>query len=139
VARAVRAWALASPAEYGLLYGTPVPGYAAPQDTTAPAARPVVVLGAIAADARVDTAAPRRPLSPALGAEVRRLAASLGDANPIDDDVMVRGLIAWTLLFGALNFELFGRIDNLIDQRDEWFDRQMVAMLDFMGINYTLV
>ena len=29
------------PAEYALLYGTPVPGYAAPQDTIGPASRPV--------------------------------------------------------------------------------------------------
>ncbi len=37
--RAVRTWALANPAEYALLYGSPVPGYAAPADTIAAAAR----------------------------------------------------------------------------------------------------
>src|ERR1700743_3471809 len=34
----VRAWARAHPHEYALLYGTPVPGYSAPQATVAPAA-----------------------------------------------------------------------------------------------------
>ena len=29
--------------------------------------------------------------------------------------VMARGLIAWTELFGAVSFELFGRLDNVID------------------------
>jgi hypothetical protein len=29
----VRRWALEHPAEYALLYGTPVPGYTAPPDT----------------------------------------------------------------------------------------------------------
>jgi hypothetical protein len=33
--RAARAWALAHPHEYALIYGSPVPGYAAPQDTVA--------------------------------------------------------------------------------------------------------
>src|SRR4051794_15839993 len=32
----IRQWALARPHEYMLLYGTPVPGYAAPDDTVAP-------------------------------------------------------------------------------------------------------
>src|SRR4051812_10674543 len=43
VCRAVRAWALAHPHEYALLYGSPVPGYAAPADTVPAAARVGVV------------------------------------------------------------------------------------------------
>ena len=39
VCRAARAWALAHPHEYALIYGSPVPGYAAPRDTVAPASR----------------------------------------------------------------------------------------------------
>jgi AcrR family transcriptional regulator len=37
--RAVRDWALAHPHEYALIYGSPVPGYRAPQATVAPATR----------------------------------------------------------------------------------------------------
>src|SRR6266542_2658703 len=33
--RAVRAWALANPHQYALIYGSPVPGYRAPQDVIA--------------------------------------------------------------------------------------------------------
>lgn len=51
VCLAVREWALAHPHEYALLYGSPVPGYAAPQDTVAPAGRVGVLLGRIVADA----------------------------------------------------------------------------------------
>jgi hypothetical protein len=131
VSRALRAWALANPAEYGLLYGTPVPGYAAPADTVSPATRTVWVLGRILADAGPLDGRDFAP-SPALRAEIRRIAesGSLG----VEDSTMVRGLIAWTLLFGALNFELFGRINNTIDERAEWFDQQMYAMVDFMGL-----
>ena len=39
VARAVRGWARTHPHEYALVYGSPVPGYQAPQQTIAPAAR----------------------------------------------------------------------------------------------------
>jgi AcrR family transcriptional regulator len=49
-AHAVRDWSRANPAEYGLLYGTPVPGYSAPEDTIGPASRTVVVLTGILRD-----------------------------------------------------------------------------------------
>ena len=46
VCRAVRHWAVAHPYEYALLYGSPVPGYAAPQDTIDPATRVYAALAA---------------------------------------------------------------------------------------------
>ena len=36
VPRAMRAWALDHPHEWGLIFGSPVPGYEAPQETIAP-------------------------------------------------------------------------------------------------------
>lgn len=118
--RALRAWALANPAEYALLYGSPAPGYTAPADTISPANRPVLVLAGILADAgSLDGAA--FTLEPALGAEIRRIAQAR--SPDVDDTTMVRALIAWTQVFGAINFELFGRINQTIDQHDEWFDQ----------------
>jgi AcrR family transcriptional regulator len=49
--RAVRHWALAHPHEYALIYGSPVPGYRAPEQTIGPAARAAAVFGAIIGDA----------------------------------------------------------------------------------------
>ncbi len=48
--RAVRGWALAHPHEYALVYGSPVPGYAAPESTIGPAARVGELLCRIVAD-----------------------------------------------------------------------------------------
>src|SRR6478735_6915193 len=46
VGEAVRSWALANAHEYALIYGSPVPGYAAPEATIVPASRvPLVFLG----------------------------------------------------------------------------------------------
>ena len=50
-ASAVRTWARAHPQEYGLVYGSPVPGYAAPQDTVGPASRVPLALATILRDA----------------------------------------------------------------------------------------
>jgi AcrR family transcriptional regulator len=131
VARAIRAWAVAKPAEYALLYGSPVPGYAAPPETTVAAQRPPQVLGRIFAE----TGQPYPPamtVNLALGAEIARLRDLL--APGVSESAMARGMIAWTLLFGALNFELFGRFDTTIRERAGWFDLQMTAMADYLGL-----
>ena len=47
---AIRGWALAHPHEYALIYGSPVPGYRAPEATIGPAARvPLAFVGVLAA------------------------------------------------------------------------------------------
>src|SRR3954451_5317950 len=43
LARAVRDWALADPHQWALIYGSPVPGYQAPQDTIGPATRVILL------------------------------------------------------------------------------------------------
>src|SRR3954447_21947125 len=130
VARGLRKWALDQPHEYALIYGSPVPGYAAPTDTVGPATRPVLVLGRILADARPPAAG--RPLPPGLAREVRQISDVVADG--VDERIMARGLIAWTELFGALSFELFGRLDKTIDERDAWFEYQVQAMADWLGV-----
>ena len=68
ICQAVRAWALAHPNEYALIYGSPVPGYVAPTDTVAPASRVTTLLMRILIDATTagripasDTQAPEDP------------------------------------------------------------------------------
>ncbi|MBO0516569.1 TetR-like C-terminal domain-containing protein, partial [Streptomyces beijiangensis] len=51
VCAAVRKWALAHPHEYALIYGSPVPGYTAPQDTVVPAGRVALALISVVRDA----------------------------------------------------------------------------------------
>src|SRR3954464_11629306 len=51
VGHAVREWALAEPHQWALIYGSPVPGYQAPQDTIGPATRVVLQIAAIIRDA----------------------------------------------------------------------------------------
>jgi len=138
--RAVRLWALANPAEYALLYGSPVPGYAAPQDTIAAAARAYAVLGRILTEAFASgsLAAPRGPaaagdsLDKAVRADLAR--ASAGIAPGVPDSLMLAGITAWVQLFGAVSFELFGQFNNVIDARAEFFEQQMEQMADLIGL-----
>jgi AcrR family transcriptional regulator len=131
---AVRDWALANPSEYALIYGSPVPGYAAPQDTIPAAARSYAVLGRILADGFAsDALTPQAAAAPeAIRADLAR--ASEGIAPGVPDEVMLAGMTAWIQLFGVVSFELFGQFNNVVDARDEFFDVEMNRMADLIGL-----
>ncbi len=136
--RAVRTWALANPAEYALLYGSPVPGYAAPAETIAAAARTTMVLARILADG-VGTGevtgsrlSPSVPMPESLRADLARVR---GDITPgVPEELLMVALSGWIQLFGVVSFELFGQFNNVIDARAEFFDQQMELMADLMGL-----
>jgi AcrR family transcriptional regulator len=141
VCRAVRAWALSHPAEYGLLYGSPVPGYAAPQETVEPAAKVVLLL----VDIVIDGADRLEPLpSTTIPAPVRTDLRCLIDERPGDlpeerrgdlpEERLDRVLLAWTHLFGLVNFEVFGRLDDMINARADYFTHHMTLMADQAGL-----
>jgi AcrR family transcriptional regulator len=134
--RGIREWAGANPHEYALLYGSPVPGYAAPQDTIGPATRPVLVFLDVLRDAveRGDTGVqPPDRLPRQVRAELDGIRDSLGYPS-VPAPVLARGMTAWAQVFGALSFELFGRLQNVIDDYDAWFDHQLRAMAAYMGL-----
>jgi AcrR family transcriptional regulator len=132
--RGIRAWALERPHEYALLYGSPVPGYAAPQNTIGPASRPLSLVAAILRDA-VDrgTACKDERLAKPVRADLDAIAQTELFAD-IPAPVLARGITAWTELFGAINFELFGRLTNGITDFDAWFDHQLKAMAKYLGL-----
>ncbi|MGW1345874.1 TetR/AcrR family transcriptional regulator [Kribbella sp. NPDC002412] len=133
VGRAVRSWALAHPAEYGLIYGAPVPDYAAPQDTVEPASKVILLLVGIVTDGlgRLESIQ-AAPLTMPLRADLRRLIDERqGD---LLEERLDRVLVAWTHVFGVLNFEVFGRLDDMIEARAEYFDHHMSLMADLAGL-----
>jgi AcrR family transcriptional regulator len=142
--RAVRHWALAKPAEYALLYGSPVPGYAAPPDTIAAAARTPVALARILVDAHAAgvlsstgmSAVARKGLAAQLADAVRAdLARTRDDIAPgLPEDVLLLGITSWIQMFGTVSLELFGQFNNVIDARAEFFDQEMELMADLVGL-----
>jgi AcrR family transcriptional regulator len=126
---AVRDWALAHPHEYALIYGSPVPGYQAPQATIAPAIRVVRVIGGLLA-----ATDPRSPhaLPPELAGQAAAVAAVIAPEAP--GAVITRGLIALTQLFGMISFELFGQFAGSLDPADAFFGYAVEQMADFVGV-----
>ena len=132
--RGIRRWALDHRPEYALLYGSPVPGYAAPADTIEPANRPVIVLLDLVRDA-VDQGAVEVPsdrLPRAIRGDLSEGFREFGYDLP--PGLIARAVTAWAQLFGALNFELFGRLTNFIHDYDAWFDVQLEGMAGYLGI-----
>lgn len=130
VANAVRAWAKAAPHEYSLIFGTPVPGYRAPQDTIDPAATVPVLLLELLADAGAagrSVAWAGRPIAAEVRRDLADLRASLSGVvpSPIDDAAAMQGIMAWTQLIGVISFELFGHLHNVIVDHDRYFVQQM--------------
>ncbi|MGW5422519.1 TetR/AcrR family transcriptional regulator [Streptomyces sp. NPDC003943] len=119
VCRAIRAWAVENPHEYALIYGSPVPGYTAPQDTVDHAARGGLVLVSIARAAYNDKGIAPPPLPAGLRPEAERLAADL--APDLPPALAIALVCAWAELFGLISFELFGQFNNVIEDRDMFF------------------
>ncbi|MGY1821318.1 TetR/AcrR family transcriptional regulator [Geodermatophilus sp. SYSU D00079] len=136
VCRAVRAWARAHPHEYALLYGSPVPGYAAPRDTVPAAARVGVVLGRILGDAARSGLLPRAaglPRDRSLLSD--GIVGILGGEHPaLDDAVRLRALLAWSGVYGTISFELFGHLVGSVEDADRYFDAAMGELAGLVGL-----
>ncbi|WP_026316618.1 TetR/AcrR family transcriptional regulator [Actinokineospora enzanensis] len=128
VCAAARGWALAHRHEYALIYGSPIPGYQAPQDTVGPAARVPLVLIDIAHAADV----PDSPLPDVLREQVVGVLATLPIAPP--PGAGARVLIAWTQVFGMISFELFGQLVGSADPADAFFGYAVDRMAAIIGL-----
>jgi AcrR family transcriptional regulator len=135
VARGVRNWALAHPHEYALIFGSPIPGYVAPTGTVAPASRVPLLLGDLLVDLMLeesyDVAAHPEP-SEAVRRAIEPVRAIMPEDVP--SDLMVRGLMAWTYLFGAVSFEVFGHRRNVIADGEAFFDDEVRRLATMVGL-----
>lgn len=135
--RAVRTWALAEPATYALLFGSPVPGYEAPAErTTGPGTRVILRLVEVWEDAWVAGALtlPDEPVAPRrLSRDLARVRRELGITAP--DAAIARGMLAWAALFGCVSFELFGQYgpDAFAEPKDI-FEHHLQALVATVGL-----
>ncbi|MBF6454863.1 TetR/AcrR family transcriptional regulator [Nocardia cyriacigeorgica] len=136
-AHAVRDWGLAEPAWYGLLFGTPVPGYAAPaEQTVAPGTRVIATLlrlvEAAHRDAALDEPAATKPISSATLGDFARIRTEFGLEIP--DWLLARALVLWSALFGAVSFDVFDMYGpGTFTDRTEVFDLQLTGWLTLLG------
>ena len=123
IVHGARGWALENPQQWSLVYGSPVPGYVAPPDTIGPASRTTGLLIAILAElhARGQVGTHKVPRS------VHAALAPVRSAMPPDvpDDLVVRGLMAWTAMVGTISLEINGQFHNVIADMDASYEHAM--------------
>ena len=122
LARAMRAWALADPHRYFLIYGTPVPGYHAPAETTEISSGIMAVL--IEAHAALPAKASATPLDANL--EEHR---DWADGHPAPAAVLHRALSFWTRLHGVVSLELAGHFTGMEFDPDLLFEAEVDDLL----------
>ncbi|MER6530139.1 TetR/AcrR family transcriptional regulator [Streptomyces sp. NPDC001508] len=106
LAHALRGWALADPQRYFLVYGTPVPGYHAPDDITAIASEIMTFL--LDACAELPSEGRASPFDHHIE-EHRKWA----DGHPAPSAALHRALSFWTRLHGLLSLELAGHFTGM--------------------------
>ncbi|MFE7429542.1 TetR/AcrR family transcriptional regulator [Streptomyces sp. NPDC057545] len=106
LAYVLRGWALDDPQRYFLVYGTPVPGYHAPDDITTIASEIMAVLLDACAALPADTAV--TPLDTHLESH-RQWAGE----HPAPPSALRRALAFWTRLHGVLSLELAGHFAGM--------------------------
>ena len=135
-AHAFRAWAVAEPSRYALLYGSPVPGYAAPPEVTIePGTRVIGILLGLVAEGVArgdvpDRPAPHDPPEP-LAADLRRVGEEVGlAAHPA---VLSRALLLWSTVVGGTSLEVFGQYGaDTFAQPGQAYDQQLRMVLDVL-------
>jgi AcrR family transcriptional regulator len=135
VCRAVRQWALGHPHEWALVYGSPVPGYAAPTDTVGPATRLSRVMAGVVL-AAVDDGSLRPPSRrlPPLATEAVVEIAGVRPSAPYDD-VLERSVVLVAGLVGTVSYELFGHTVGAFTDDAAWFDAAMAVVAEGVGLD----
>ena len=136
-ARAVHTWALAEPAWYGLLFGTPVPGYTAPAERAViPGTRVILTLVRIIAEAHARQLLTRPAVDPPVSSTLSRDFTRIRDEFGMDlpDWALARALTVWCTLFGAVSFDVFDMYggDTFTD-RGQVFELHIAALESLLG------
>ena len=132
IGRAMREWALANPHDFALIYGSPVPDYAAPGELTiGPGTAVQAILIQLLDDALRAGRMPDPPRADDLSSRAvgDLLADDLFAGLDVDAHALARGLSAWTLLLGAVTCELFHQLGPLEDP-EALFEWQLARAKD---------
>ncbi|PZE39042.1 TetR/AcrR family transcriptional regulator [Curtobacterium sp. MCSS17_006] len=129
--RAIRDWSIAHPGDFALLFGSPVPGYAAPRETVVPATRTTLALVRVVADA-VGSGAPGMSGAPgapaAAGSSVTSTPGAAGRPGSPTAPTAAPGVAGPAVADGVATLRSFG-----ITLPDEVLVRTLMAWTTVFG------
>ncbi len=142
VCRAYRRWSLENPSDFALIFGTPLPGYHAPEEVTAAAAgRSLgVAAGVFTAAVRAGAADPGRAQIPA-GLKTGALWGALAGDSVLATEPTLAGIVlsAWASLLGYLVAEIFGSLTALICDTGLLYQAHVRTVMLGMGFQPALL
>jgi len=125
-AGAYRHWAQDNPSRFLLIFGTPVPGYVAPDRTTAAGTRiPLLLIGLL--DPGIRTVRLPRQTRVSLDSLAQRLGVE------VDAAVLASGITAWDAVHGHVMAELSGQLGPA-NADDGLFDVVVRNQLEVLGL-----
>ncbi len=132
--RAYRAWCLDHPNQFLLIFGTPIPGYAAPEGgpTVAANQRMGEAFFMVAIEAwRHGAMRALAPVRPPVEGEVA-LAAQIDPELP---PTLIGVLLGtWAQFHGLITLEVLGQLDWIYDDVTVFFESEIARLLDGLGL-----
>ncbi|MFD9407916.1 TetR-like C-terminal domain-containing protein [Streptomyces sp. NPDC059989] len=136
VTRALRQWSFDHPAEFTLIYGSPVPGYHAPQDTVPAASRtPGVLAGIVRSALEGGALTPPRRAVPGPPLLLPAAVEAFGGVPEAPfSDIIERGIVLWSNLIGLLVFQVFSRTHDSVRDEAAFFDYAIAVAAESIGL-----
>ncbi|MEV4542481.1 TetR/AcrR family transcriptional regulator [Micromonospora echinaurantiaca] len=135
--RAFRAWSVAHPAEFGLIFGAPSPGLAAFVDDCVDPDHPGARFGAVFLAPMIELwhrspfpTPPAELLRERLGDRLEPLRLSHGD---IPIEVTYTFLAGWTRLYGLVAAEVFQQVSWAVTEPEALFELELEAFAAQLG------
>ena len=134
----LRTWALAHPIEFGLLFGSPLPGFDVPAEGVKQEAgrRFGMVFAALFAqlwEQQPFPCTPAEEIDPTLVGQLTSYAESLG--SPLPPGAVKVFLECWVRLYGLVCMEVFGHLRFALDDAEAMFADMMRANGRALGVD----
>ena len=135
---AFRAWALAHRPEFGLLFGTPLPGIETLHDDVVDECADKFSGEFLALFYELWTRHPfpvpaDDEIEPALAAQLARYRDGLGVDLPVGAILLF--LRCWVRLYGMVSLEVFGHLGFALDDPSAMFDYTLAELLELLGLS----
>lgn len=134
---AYREWAMTHRTDFELIYGSPIPGYEAPDDVTVAAASRgfAAIVGVIEAGLHTDRYRPNPPYDHVPQSVQAHMAALIErDGYPVSELALYLGVVGWGQLHGMIMLELFGHLPPVVGDAASHYRDQMHFMMQAMGM-----
>jgi AcrR family transcriptional regulator len=134
---AFRAWGLEHPTEYALIFGSPIPGYVAPETTRPAGVRYTGLLVRLLAEAHGAGALDPARVEVRVPAGLRRQVEGFRrrlDRDDLPVPVLAFGLGAWARVHGLVTLEVFGHLAPAIGDGAALFEQELETIIRQSGL-----